>query len=473
MSNRITSSDAGIVKEYESNLQSYKICFVPDCPNTTVTTPQKVFLSLPKNAAKHKLRREAVETPEKNAKKTKHCCEDHFDLQNDLENYWAWRLTGAKKRLSDGAIPRRSLNFEQIQSDVDTSQNEDAFLDGVSVLASSVLEDTVVDDSTKVRNEAAYQPHISRLKKSTSTPISFEHKHVQAKPTVCQKKTQTRFSAPPHPKTTVDRGTQYEIQAPAVRNLQKVTNAVKDLKVSDELNDTVESISSHEFGISGSQASRVFTNHVDTMAEFFKQLIIWPNRKQIKMNLPIPFRYRYSDVQSIIDCFEIEIEKPSDAMNQSMTWSQYKGCNTYKGFLSVTGDGLMNFVSKGACGRCSDISIVENCGYLDKIPPGTSVLADRGFKGLDILLQRKSCTLTRPPSVQKDIKSSKEDVKLTKQVASIRIHVERAINRIRNYSILDIHSRVDNSLIKHIDSLVYIVCGLVNLQRPIIKQTDD
>lgn len=38
----------------------------------------------------------------------------------------------------------------------------------------------------------------------------------------------------------------------------------------------------------------------------------------------------YSNVQSIIDCLEIEIEKPSNAIHQSLTWSEYKNVNTLK-----------------------------------------------------------------------------------------------------------------------------------------------
>lgn len=39
--------------------------------------------------------------------------------------------------------------------------------------------------------------------------------------------------------------------------------------------------------------------------------------------LPIPIRARYAKVQCIIDCFEIEIEKPSDPVAQASTWSEY------------------------------------------------------------------------------------------------------------------------------------------------------
>lgn len=116
------------------------------------------------------------------------------------------------------------------------------------------------------------------------------------------------------------------------------------------------------------------------------------------------------------------------------------------------------------------MAIVENSGYLDQIPPRVCVLADRGFKQLDTLLQKKGSTLVRPPSVTTNVKSTKEEVRLTKQIASIRIHIERTISRIRDFNLLDIHSRVDNHFLDCLDSAVTIGWSLINEQSPIINQ---
>ena len=228
---------------------------------------------------------------------------------------------------------------------------------------------------------------------------------------------------------------------------------------------------SYEFSTSECQTGKVFKTSVHTIAKFLKELILWPSATDISLNLTIQFRCRYSDVQSTIDCFEIEIEKPSDAVNQALTWSDYKKCNTAKYLISVTPDGLINFISEGACGRGTDMAIVENSGYLDKLPANTSVLANRSFKQLDVVLNKKQCKLIRPPSVKQDVKSTKKEVKLTKQIASIRIHVERVINRIRNFQLLNIHTRVDNHLLGCLDSCVIIAAALVNMQSEIIKQS--
>lgn len=59
-------------------------------------------------------------------------------------------------------------------------------------------------------------------------------------------------------------------------------------------------------------------------------------------------------------------------------------CNTAKYLMSATPDGLIDYISKGSCGRCTDISITEKYGYINVIPVRIEALPDRGIKQLDI-----------------------------------------------------------------------------------------
>lgn len=56
-------------------------------------------------------------------------------------------------------------------------------------------------------------------------------------------------------------------------------------------------------------------------------------------------------------------------------------------------------MSEGFNGRCSDAVIVEQSNFLNIVPENASVMADRGFKCIDTLLNKKKCVLVRPPSV--------------------------------------------------------------------------
>lgn len=107
------------------------------------------------------------------------------------------------------------------------------------------------------------------------------------------------------------------------------------------------SIMAVDFGLSVSTLSRVVSNTLPVLARKMQELIVWPERKYIHAHLPIPFHARYAKVESIIDCLEIEIEKPSDPVHHSLTWYNYYNCNTIKYLVSCTLDGLTAYISEG------------------------------------------------------------------------------------------------------------------------------
>ncbi|KAI8436989.1 hypothetical protein MSG28_010391 [Choristoneura fumiferana] len=203
-----------------------------------------------------------------------------------------------------------------------------------------------------------------------------------------------------------------------------------------------------------------------------RQVIYWPTALNIKRNLPTAFTTskEYANVQAIIDCFEIEIEKPKKPVDQALTWSQYKNCNTIKYLISATPDGFINFVSEGYGGRISDMYLVEQSGYLEIIPANATILADRGFKHLESHLVKKSVKVLRPPSVLKGTKMTKAEVIDSKILASLRIHIERVIRRVRLIKMLKPHAVVNNKLLNILDDAVVVACGLINLQSPVIRK---
>ncbi|KAJ8915475.1 hypothetical protein NQ315_003238 [Exocentrus adspersus] len=151
------------------------------------------------------------------------------------------------------------------------------------------------------------------------------------------------------------------------------------------------------------------------------------------------------------DCLEIEIEKPTDPMKQALTWSEYKKCNTFKYLISCTPDGFINFVSNGFGGRISDVLLLEQCNYINVVPHGCAVMADRGFKHVDNLLKEKNCQLIKPPSVSSSTKPSKAEVIESKRIASLRIHVERLIRRLREFAYLKPHAVLNHQMLAYTD----------------------
>ncbi|KAL4713365.1 hypothetical protein ACJJTC_016833 [Scirpophaga incertulas] len=195
------------------------------------------------------------------------------------------------------------------------------------------------------------------------------------------------------------------------------------------------------FGLSESSVTKYFKKTLPKVAICLNQLIRWPSADEVRENLPIAFRKRYSKAISIIDCFEIQIEKPSNALHQALTWDTEGGPQTQL-----------------------HIRVFEDSGFLDKLPLGSIVLADRGFKNIAHLLEQRGCTLLRPASVGSSSKPTAEEVLQTKRIAAIRVHVERCIGKLRDFKMIGPHSCVDISYIKFLDNIVTIACGLVNLK---------
>lgn len=85
-----------------------------------------------------------------------------------------------------------------------------------------------------------------------------------------------------------------------------------------------------------------------------RQMITWPDCETLRKNLPACFKRHYVNVVSIIDCFEIFIERPSSLEARAATYSQYKKHNTVKFLIGISPTGSISFVSKGWGVRVSD-----------------------------------------------------------------------------------------------------------------------
>lgn len=88
----------------------YKSCLVPGCTNTTVKTPEKLFVSVPKRPVIRKVwLKLARRNPYKLADdSTIFLCEDHFDMQKEMANYYQYKMGLSKKVLMvNGVVPSK------------------------------------------------------------------------------------------------------------------------------------------------------------------------------------------------------------------------------------------------------------------------------------------------------------------------------------------------------------------------------
>ena len=94
-------------------------------------------------------------------------------------------------------------------------------------------------------------------------------------------------------------------------------------------------------------------------------------------------------------------------------------------------------------------------------------MADKGLN-IEDLLTDKGVELNLPPYLSNQDQFEIKQVKETKQIAKVRVHVERAIRRIKEYHIFD--KSVPLSSLGTINQLFTVACLLSNFQGPLIKE---
>ncbi len=68
-----------------ANSESYRVCFVPKCTNTTVKTPDKLFFSMPMDMKVRKKWFQLARREDPIGKINKYyCCEDHFKVSRNI-----------------------------------------------------------------------------------------------------------------------------------------------------------------------------------------------------------------------------------------------------------------------------------------------------------------------------------------------------------------------------------------------------
>ena len=190
----------------------------------------------------------------------------------------------------------------------------------------------------------------------------------------------------------------------------------------------------HRFNVSIATISRICVTWIKFLNQQFRPLITWPSRELIDAHMPTQFKEFCPTTRVILDCTEIFTEVPSSMSVQSLTYSSYKHHNTFKVLVGISPTGAVTFISELYAGSVSDQALTKECGVLDHVEPGDTVMADKGFDiAYEVLV--RGAKLIIPPFVKNHQQLSKKNVIVTRKIASLRIHVERAIGRIKQYRI--------------------------------------
>ena len=276
-------------------------------------------------------------------------------------------------------------------------------------------------------------------------------------------------------KMTYWKGMKKTISTKVPRKCRKSPNKSgpeRKLSIKDELLLTLVKLrhaSSNElladiFNISVGVASQIFNTWIKFLAYELRPLIYWPPKEMINKSFPNSLK-TYQNLRCTIDCTEVFIDRPRDLEIQALTWSDYKKHNTIKFLVGIAPNGMITFLSKAWGGRASDQHITKTSGFIELIEPGDLILADRGFTIKEDIMMKGAFLKIPPPSSGHEQMTGK-DVQETKKIANARIHVERAIGRMKNFAILK--TVLPITLLPVADDIIVVCACICNLLPPLV-----
>ena len=221
------------------------------------------------------------------------------------------------------------------------------------------------------------------------------------------------------------------------------------------------------FKIGTSTCSQIFNRLIDYLDVQFEFLVQWISRDCVNATMPDSFKSKYPKCRVVIDCTEIRTETPSSLQLRSVLYSDYKSHMTYKSLIGISPAGVVTFVSDLYCGSISDKQITNKSGLVELCEVGDAIMADKGFPISD-LTTPKGIELIIPPFKKKDRQFSKREVKQTQQIANLRIHVERQMERIKNFRILQ--GIMPITMSNQVSKIWKLCVRLTNLQPPLVSR---
>ena len=133
--------------------------------------------------------------------------------------------------------------------------------------------------------------------------------------------------------------------------------------------------------------------------------------------------------------------KCSLILHQTFKCSRLRGVitniTTWQSFsIPCTPNGAVCYISPLYVGSISDVELTRVSGFIQKLEgrSGMSRMADQKFTIKDMI--KIGVDLNIPPFLEGQKQLPAEEVKKGRQIASVRIHVECPISRIKNFSIL-------------------------------------
>ncbi|PFX14044.1 hypothetical protein AWC38_SpisGene21831 [Stylophora pistillata] len=156
-------------------------------------------------------------------------------------------------------------------------------------------------------------------------------------------------------------------------------------------------------------------------------------------------------------------QKEQEMLNLKERWRIREEELEEKALIDIVPKEGISFVSTLYGGSISDKEITQRSVLLEKLQPGDAIMADRGFN-IQEMFASKCVRVNVLPIMNDSGQFEEHELLETRRIASLRIHVERAIERIKNYHILD---SIPITLRRNgIIDMIFFVCAMLTNSLP-------
>ena len=218
-------------------------------------------------------------------------------------------------------------------------------------------------------------------------------------------------------------------------------------------------------GTDRSTCSRSFAAVLPVLSSILKECIEFPSKEKVLCNMPQCFK-QYKNVRVVLDCTEVSIERHSCLDCRICSYSHYHGCESVKVMVGCSPAGTITYVSDVYGGKVSDKQIFTDSRLVNQLEPYIDgVMVDKGFL-IDEECLANAISLVRPPFLRNEKQLSPADARLTRDIAWARVHVERAIQRMKQFTILK--NKIPWTMLPYINHIFTVICALTNLSQPIL-----
>ena len=221
---------------------------------------------------------------------------------------------------------------------------------------------------------------------------------------------------------------------------------------------------------SESTVQRIFSGWTIFMATVFNRIDLRPSHGFLLKKMPDIFvTTGHGLTDLIIDATEFKFQCATNYEINSLMFSNYKNTQTGKALIGISAHGMGIIFSDIYPGSISDSKITEATGILNFVEEEHELMSDRGF-AVQELCSIKGVYLNRPKQKDAD-QFTENEVKRNFDIAATRIHVERFIGRVRDWTILNKVWPMNQMDL--LSSVWQLLCHIVNLTlEPIGPKTE-